>query len=170
LIVFPLDAARYDRAMTYWPFWLGAIALAGTALLHWLLVGQLMSVSSRFSAIVDSLRGEAPARPDGISTHVLFLVGLVLGGFASAALAGTFAPSFFEVGTVFAHTFGTSPAASVVVMTLGGALVGFGTRMASGCTSGHGLCGVARFQPGSLLATCAFFGTGVVFSLLVGGR
>lgn len=156
--------------MTYWPFWLGAIALAGTALLHWLLVGQLMSVSSRFSAIVDSVRGQAPTRPEAISTHVLFLAGLVLGGFASAVLAGTFAPSLFDVGAVFSRTFGDAPAATVVVMTLGGALVGFGTRMASGCTSGHGLCGVARFQPGSLLATCAFFGTGVAFSLLVVGR
>lgn len=156
--------------MTYWPFWLGGLALAGVALLHWLLVGQLMSVSSRFSAIVDRVRGQAPTRPDPVSNHVLFLAGLVLGGFASAALAGTFAPSLFEVGAVFARTFGSSPAATIGVMTLGGVLVGFGTRMASGCTSGHGLCGVARFQPGSLLATCAFFGTGVVVSLLVVGR
>jgi uncharacterized membrane protein YedE/YeeE len=49
-----------------------------------------------------------------------------------------------------------------------GVLVGFGTRMASGCTSGHGLCGVSRLQPGSLLATAAFFGAGIVVSFLLG--
>jgi uncharacterized membrane protein YedE/YeeE len=46
-------------------------------------------------------------------------------------------------------------------------LVGFGTRMATGCTSGHGLCGVARFEKGSLLATCCFFGTGVIVSFVM---
>jgi hypothetical protein len=54
------------------------------------------------------------------------------------------------------------------MLLAGGALVGFGTRMAGGCTSGHGMCGVSRFQKGSLLATAAFFGTGVVTSLLLG--
>lgn len=170
MIVFSGAARRYAACMTYWPFWLGGVALAGIALMHWLFIGQLMSVSSRFSAIVDAARGEAPARPDPISTHWLFLAGLVLGGFVSASLAGTFAPSFFEVGTVFTRTFGSSPIVTALVMTVGGALVGFGTRMASGCTSGHGLCGVARLQPGSLLATCAFFGTGVLVSLVVVGR
>lgn len=154
--------------MTYWPFWLGGLALAGVALLHWLVVGQLMSVSSRFSAIVDRLRGEAPARSDALATHVSFLVGLVLGGLASALLAGTFAPTFFDAGPAFASLFGRSPAVAATVMTLGGVLVGFGTRMATGCTSGHGLCGIARFQPGSLVATASFFGTGVVVSLALG--
>lgn len=156
--------------MTYWPFWLGGIALAGVALLHWLLVGQLMSVSSRFSAIVDRVRGEKPSRPDPIVSHASFLVGLALGGLGSALLTGTFAPTFFDVGPTFAHTFGSSPASTAGMMTLGGTLVGFGTRMASGCTSGHGLCGVARLQPGSLLATSVFFGTGVLFSLVLVAR
>ena len=60
---------------SYWPFWLGGLALAGIALLHALWAGQLMSVSSRFSALVDRARGQAPARPDPISSHVLFLAG-----------------------------------------------------------------------------------------------
>lgn len=153
--------------MDYWPFWVGGIALAGIALLHWLLLGQLMSVSSRFSALVDRVRGEKPTRPEPSSAHFVFFGGLALGGLVSALLAGTFAPTLIDVGPAFASTFGGSPAATIGVLTTGGILVGFGTRMASGCTSGHGLCGVARLQPGSLLATCAFFGTGVVVSLLL---
>lgn len=151
--------------MQYWPFWVGGIALFGVALLHWFVLGQLMSVSSRFSALVDRARGEAPTRPEPSLSHVLFFTGLALGGLASTLLAGTFAPTLLDVGPAFAATFGDSPAVTILVLTVGGALVGFGTRMASGCTSGHGLCGVARLQPGSLLATCAFFGTGVVVSL-----
>lgn len=153
--------------MTYWPFWLGGLALAGVALLHWLVVGQLMSVSSRFSAIVDRVRGEAPARSDAVSTHVSFLVGLVLGGLVSALLAGTFAPTLFDAGPAFASLFGRSPAVTAIVMTLGGVLVGFGTRMATGCTSGHGLCGVSRLQRGSLVSTAAFFAAGIVASALL---
>jgi len=53
-------------------------------------------------------------------------------------------------------------------LLLGGLCVGFGTRMAGGCTSGHGLCGVSRFQPGSLVATVAFFATGVAVSFALG--
>ena len=56
---------------------------------------------------------------------------------------------------------------SYTVLLLGGVLIGWGTRMSGGCTSGHGLCGVSRAQPGSLVATCAFFGTGIVVSLLL---
>ena len=53
-------------------------------------------------------------------------------------------------------------------LLVGGLLVGFGTRMASGCTSGHGLCGVSRLQKGSLVATVCFFGAGVAVSFALG--
>jgi uncharacterized membrane protein YedE/YeeE len=68
----------------------------------------------------------------------------------------------------FARMTGGSPVSGIIVLVLGGVLVGFGTRMAGGCTSGHGLCGVSRGQRGSLLATCAFFGGGVVASFALG--
>jgi uncharacterized membrane protein YedE/YeeE len=64
--------------------------------------------------------------------------------------------------------FGSNPWLGPAILALGGCLVGFGTRMAAGCTSGHGLCGVSRFQPGSLLATVMFFGAGVATALLLG--
>jgi uncharacterized membrane protein YedE/YeeE len=71
-------------------------------------------------------------------------------------------------GAGFARLARHSPAAGVALLVLGGALVGFGTRMAGGCTSGHGMCGVSRLQKGSLLATVAFFGTGVVTAFTLG--
>ena len=43
----------------------------------------------------------------------------------------------------------------------GGLLVGFGVRMGSGCTSGHGVCGIGRLSPRSLAATCTFMATGI---------
>lgn len=150
--------------MTYWPFWIAGVALFGVALLHWLVAGQLMSVSSRFSGLVDTMRGAVPDRIEPLGNHLGFFGGLMLGGLCSMLLADTFEPTLFDVGSNFTTFFGDDPVITALVVTFGGALVGFGTRMSSGCTSGHGLCGVARFQPGSLLATCTFFGTGVLTS------
>jgi hypothetical protein len=152
--------------MELWPFYVGGLALGGVALLHWLVAGQLMSVSSRFSAIVDRLRGAAPQRDEPSSSHLAFFGGLVLGGLGAALMAGTFEPTLFDVGPSFRRFFGDDPIVTALVVTFGGVLVGLGTRMATGCTSGHGLCGVARLERGSLLATCAFFGSGVLASFL----
>lgn len=107
------------------------------------------------------------AAPPSLSMHVIFLVALVAGGALSAVLAGTFSiAGMSAMGETFARAFGNGPG-GFVALALGGVLVGFGTRMSGGCTSGHGLCGVSRFQTGSLAATCAFFGTGIAVSLIL---
>jgi uncharacterized membrane protein YedE/YeeE len=51
--------------------------------------------------------------------------------------------------------------ASLVLVAVGGLLVGFGTRMAAGCTSGHGVCGMARLSPRSIVATGVFMATAI---------
>ena len=61
---------------------------------------------------------------------------------------------------------GGTGAVSFAILLGGGVLVGFGTRMAGGCTSGHGLSGCSRLQPGSLVATATFLGTAIGVSLL----
>lgn len=48
------------------------------------------------------------------------------------------------------------------VLIASGLIVGFGTRMGSGCTSGHGICGISRLSPRSMLATCTFIVAGIV--------
>jgi uncharacterized membrane protein YedE/YeeE len=77
------------------------------------------------------------------------------------------------LGPVFAARFGDG-ALGWAVVGGGAVLVGVGTQWARGCTSGHGLMGVARLQKGSLVATAVFFGTAIIASVLVdvglGGR
>jgi uncharacterized membrane protein YedE/YeeE len=51
---------------------------------------------------------------------------------------------------------------SLAILIAGGLLVGFGTRLGSGCTSGHGVCGLSRLSPRSLIATATFMGAGIV--------
>ncbi len=52
--------------------------------------------------------------------------------------------------------------ANIMMLILAGLLVGFGTRMGSGCTSGHGICGLGRLSPRSLVATLSFMGAGFI--------
>jgi uncharacterized protein len=92
--------------------------------------------------------------------HVAFLVALAAGGLLAQLTASERPPSMALLQSAFANRPWVIP----LLFGVGGLFVGFGTRMAGGCTSGHGLCGVSRFQKGSLLATAMFFGCGVVAS------
>jgi hypothetical protein len=106
-------------------------------------------------------------RPQSPGQHVAFLASLALGGTLAALVAGSFEPSAPLSAPGFLRRFGEGLPAYLVLI-LGGVLVGFGTRMSGGCTSGHGLCGVSRFQPGSAVATACFFGMGILASFAIG--
>lgn len=56
---------------------------------------------------------------------------------------------------------------SMLMLVVGGTVVGFGTRLGSGCTSGHGVCGVSRLSPRSLLATVTFIASGMLTVILM---
>jgi uncharacterized protein len=88
------------------------------------------------------------------------VAGLMIGGFASAVLGGGWRPTW-ELGR-FDATIGAGHAAKLAWMFGGGLLIGFGTRLANGCTSGHGIFGISNFERSSLLATLTFLGGGIV--------
>jgi uncharacterized membrane protein YedE/YeeE len=100
------------------------------------------------------------------TAHLTLLAGLAGGGLLSTAIHGG-VHARASLGPAFEHLFGGG-ALGLALLFGGGLLVGAGTAMAGGCTSGHGLNGCSRLQRGSLLATAAFFGTAVGLSLLVG--
>lgn len=133
------------------------MALAGGALIG--LAASLMLIfNGRVTGISGIINGAlGRVFGDGI-WRVTFLLGLLLGG----TLLGAFQPE------LFANTSGRS----LGVVILAGLIVGFGTVMGSGCTSGHGVCGIARLSWRSLLATITFmvFGilTATAFNYLVG--
>ncbi|MEZ5572736.1 MAG: YeeE/YedE thiosulfate transporter family protein [Halioglobus sp.] len=85
----------------------------------------------------------------------VFILGLGIGGTMGAA--------WVDLETVH------SAAAISVPLLLGGLLVGIGTRLGSGCTSGHGVCGVARFSLRSLVATATFLCVGMLTATMVYG-
>jgi len=107
------------------------------------------------------------ARPERTrwTVHVTFLVAFMVGGFLGYVPAGDWQVRM-DMGPDFVRFFGDGPE-SFVVLLVGGILIGFGTRLGGGCTSGHALSGCSRFQTGSFVGTAAFFGTAIVVSILL---
>jgi uncharacterized membrane protein YedE/YeeE len=96
-----------------------------------------------------------------------FLFGLLIGGVLSAALARGWT-AVWDLGLLDA-TFKLGPGAKLAWMFAGGMLIGFGTRMAGGCTSGHGIFGVSNFDKASIVSTLSFMTAGVITTALIYG-
>jgi len=94
-----------------------------------------------------------------------FLIGVVLGGGLYALAAG--GPDFHGYGWLTAHLHGSAQAAIAPILLAAGVLIGYGAKLAGGCTSGNGLSGTAMFSPASLAATATFFATAIVVSFLI---
>lgn len=131
-------------------------ALAGGALIG--LAASLFVVMNGRVAGISGLLGSVLARGEGRGEKALFLLGVLL------------APLLWQLfSRLPVIEINTSGAALIIA----GVLVGLGTRYGSGCTSGHGVCGLSRLSPRSLAATLTFmaagFATVLVFRHLLGG-
>ncbi len=113
----------------------------------------------------DADAAPAPAPPVPVAAHAALLASIFVGGLIAAVVSGR-----FEVRLDMGPDFASLVAGGWRMwptLFLGGVLAGFGTRLAGGCSSGHGLSGCSRLQPASLVATAAFFGTAVAVSFLL---
>jgi uncharacterized membrane protein YedE/YeeE len=114
------------------------IGLAATLLLG--SIGRIAGISGIFNGIGDALRGDRAWR-------LAFLLGMMG--------AGALTLQFVAAPPVRAQTGATA------LLLVAGFLVGFGTRMGNGCTSGHGVCGLGRLSWRSLAAVLTFMGSGM---------
>jgi uncharacterized membrane protein YedE/YeeE len=121
-------------------------ALAGGALIG-AAAGMFALLNGRIAGISGIVGGLLTARPRGVPWRAAFLLGLIM----APVLYGT-----------WRHLPQVRVDAGYGVLVVAGLLVGVGTRYASGCTSGHGVCGIARLSPRSLTATVAFMASGVL--------
>lgn len=94
-----------------------------------------------------------------------FVAGLVMGGFLSAALNGAWMP-IWDLG-MLDQALALGHAGKLAWMFVGGLFIGFGTRLAGGCTSGHGIFGLSNFEPSSLITTVSFMAGGIVTTQLL---
>ncbi|MEU1710919.1 YeeE/YedE thiosulfate transporter family protein [Streptomyces sp. NPDC005706] len=104
--------------------------------------------------------------PAPLVTQAALLVSIFLGGLIAALTSGRFHLRF-DMGPGFRDLVTADPITMLVLLFVGGVLVGFGTRLAGGCSSGHGLNGCGRLRPVSIVATAVFFGTAVAVSFLL---
>lgn len=127
---------------------LGGIMIGSACALFLWLTGRICGVSGIYGGLLHFQRGDSLWR-------FLFVAGLVVGGLLSLVL-------FPESGNIQLNLrLGT--------LILAGLLVGVGVRLGSGCTSGHGVCGVGRLSPRSILASTIFLITGVAVATLLSG-
>src|SRR5688572_14281031 len=135
------------------------IGLASAAL--WLGNGRIAGISGIFGQLL-------PPVADWL-WRAIFLVALVLGALAaSQAFPGL---GIGGPGGAPAHLAGPPPGWSIpapVWIAVAGLLTGLGTRLGNGCTSGHGICGLARLSPRSFAAVGVFFGVAIVTVAITG--
>lgn len=119
---------------------LGGMLIGFAAVLLLLANGRIAGVSGIVGGLLTRIRGD-------VAWRAAFVVGLWLGALIYWIARG--------------ELFAVESSASWPVLVLAGLLVGFGTRVGSGCTSGHGVCGIARLSTRSIIATAIFMGTGI---------
>jgi len=123
---------------------LGGALIGVSASLFWSLNRRVAGISGILSGAL--LKG-GPER----WVNVAFLLGLVIAGVGFAAFTNRV----------------PAPSLPLLPLAAAGLLVGFGTRLGGGCTSGHGVCGLSRFSVRSLLAVITFMGTGAITVFVV---
>ena len=129
-------------------------ATVGGALIG--LSASIFLLSNGKIAGISSIVGKLVAKPSKeFLEKFVFFAGLLFGGVLLTFLY----PAAFDVEIE----------RSIPLITLAGLLVGLGTRIGSGCTSGHGVCGLSRLSLRSLVATTCFMGSGFVIATLLGG-
>lgn len=125
-------------SFTPWPSLAGGVLIGVAAAMFVLLNGRVAGISGVIGGMFKPAAGD-------VAWRVAFALGLVA------------APAVYAL---FAQLPAPRIDAGLGALLLAGGLVGVGTRYGSGCTSGHGVCGLSRLSPRSLVATLAFMGAG----------
>ena len=117
-------------------------------LLIGLAAALLLLLNGRLSGISGIVGGLVVPKDSDAGWRMAFVAGLLVGALAYLLATGDAVLVRMQ--------------ASLPVLVLAGLLVGFGTRLGSGCTSGHGVCGLARLSKRSIAATGVFFGVAIL--------
>jgi uncharacterized membrane protein YedE/YeeE len=143
-------------------WWIGGPVLGLCVVAMRWLMNERLGVMGAWSDVVDTVA----ARRLSFGPFGWMLFGLVAGAAAFALVAG--GPDFHGYGWITATFDGTGGTIiGVAILLAAGVLIGLGTKIAGGCTSGNGLSGNAMLSPASLVATMTFFATGIVVTLLI---
>jgi hypothetical protein len=124
---------------------LGGALIGASAALFLVLNGRVAGISGILGGLIHPARSE-------IGWRLAFLAGLFLAPLAYVAFGGSLPP--------------VNLTQSLGLLVVAGMIVGFGTRLGAGCTSGHGVCGIGRGSPRSIAATLVFMATAILTVLV----
>ena len=145
--------------MQPWPWWLSGILIGLTVPLLYLLSGKAFGISTSLQEIgalcAPASKWEYLSKFDRKENFwtIIFAIGIAIGSFVATHYLSADPKSFLP------ESF--SSAAGAIKLLLGGFLIGFGTRYAGGCTSGHSITGISNLNWPSLVATICFFAGGL---------
>jgi uncharacterized membrane protein YedE/YeeE len=125
---------------------LGGLIIGLAVAILYLMRGNYTGISGIYFNVIS-------ANKNGFLWRLLFIIGLIIGPIIL---------SFFSYNDLGFEMPNTNP----IIIIVGGLLVGYGTQLGSGCTSGHGVCGIGRLSIRSIIGTCVFVGAGVLTVLL----
>ncbi len=159
--------------------WSPYIVGAGIGVLSWLtflLLDKPIGCSTAFartSGMIEKLfRGEKVDRKPYyrefapvIDWEWMLVLGVFVGAFLSSILSGTFRISMEHA--VWTTYFGHTPVLRLIFALIGGIAMGFGSRWAGGCTSGHGISGTLQWALSSWIAAICFFAGGIVTAMII---
>ena len=137
------------------PATIGGLLIGVSAALLWLGNGRIAGMSGMYSQLL-------PARLDGL-WRLVFLVFMIGGAFVAAY----FVPSLGNAPQLAAPPAWFTGGAPIWIAA-SGLLTGFGTKIGNGCTSGHGICGLARLSTRSFVAVAVFFGVAILTVTITG--
>ena len=125
---------------------LGGLIIGLAVAILYLMRGNYTGISGIYFNVIS-------ANKNGFLWRLLFIIGLIVGPIIL---------SFFSYNDLGFEMPNTNP----IIIIVGGLLVGYGTQLGSGCTSGHGVCGIGRLSIRSIIGTCVFVGAGVLTVLI----
>lgn len=128
------------------------LALIGGGLVG-LAAVMMMGLKGRIAGVSGILSGAFTDSSGDRLWRILFVLGIAIGGAIPALMSDSFVPPV--------------PDTSTLLVIIGGLAVGVGTGLGSGCTSGHGICGISRLSPRSMVATCIFMAAGFICVFLL---
>jgi len=126
------------------PAFLGGILIGLGVIIFFIATGRLAGVSGIASNVISN---------NNRFSNILFLIGLIIGPIIYKFFISENIPFLINE--------------SYFIIIIGGLLVGLGTKIGSGCTSGHGVCGVSRFSIRSIIATILFIFSGIITVLIM---
>ncbi|KXF82589.1 YeeE/YedE family protein [Enterovibrio coralii] len=127
-----------------WEALFGGMLLGLSALILLYFNGKVAGISGIVGGLLSPKRGD-------IDWRLFFIAGMIVAGLAANSM-----------GIPFPELASTPADQSSLVAVIAGLLVGVGTKLANGCTSGHGICGIGRLSPRSLIATIVFMASAMI--------